>query len=120
MTAQVEPMKGKTHDMNFSAGFNKARIFCALSALPLRTKAPGGLFSKSSERCQHKMKAPRVSPVIEGASTTYKCENATELHFESERTEAWHSHWGVTEQSRLTRCGTHELVLKHVVCLTSM
>lgn len=66
------------------------------------------------------MKALRVSPVVEGASTAYKCENATELHFESERTVAWHSHWGVTEQSRLTQCGTHELVLKQVICLTSM
>lgn len=112
MTAHVEHMKGKTQDMNFSAGFNKARIFCALSALPHRPKAPGGLLLKSSESCQHKMKAPRVSPVAEGASTAYKCENATELHFESERTVAWHSHWGVTEQSRLTQRGNHELVLK--------
>lgn len=92
MTAHVEHMKGKTQDMNFSAGFNKARIFCALSSLPHRPKAPGGLFLKSSESCQHKMKAPRVSPVMEGASTAYKCENTTELHFESERTVAWHSH----------------------------
>lgn len=66
------------------------------------------------------MKASRVSSVIEGAPRAYKCENATELHFESERMVAWHSHWGVTEQSRLTQCGTHELVPKQVICLTSM
>lgn len=66
------------------------------------------------------MKAPRVSPVIEGAPAAYKCENATERHFESNRTVAWHSHWGVTGQSRLTQYGTHELVLKQVICLTSM
>lgn len=118
MTAHVERMKGKTQDMNFSAGFNKARIICALSALPHRS--PRGLFLKSSESCQHRTKAPRVSPVTEGASTAYKCENATELHFESERTVGWHSHWGGTEQLRLTRCGTHEPVLKQVICLSSM
>lgn len=94
MTAHVKHMKGKTQDMNFSTGFNKARIFHALSPLPHRTKAPGVLFLKSFESCQHKMKAPRVSPVLEGAPTTYKCENATELHLESERAVAWHSHWG--------------------------
>lgn len=94
MTAHVKHMKGKTQDMNFSTGFNKARIFHALSALPHRTKAPGVLFLESFESCQHKMKAPRVSPVTEGAPTTYKCENATELHFESERAAAWYSHWG--------------------------
>lgn len=103
--------------MNFSAGFNKARIICALSALPHRS--PRGLFLKSSESCQHRMKAPRVSPVTEGASTAYKCENATELPWESERTVGWHSHRGVTEWLRLTQCGSRELVLQQVVCLTS-
>lgn len=66
------------------------------------------------------MKAPRVSPVIAGAPTAYKFENATKLHFESERTVAWHSHWGVTEQSRLTQSGNHELYIKEVICLASM
>lgn len=94
--------------------------FSVPSALPLRMEAPGDLFLESSESCQHKMKAPRVSPVTEGAPSACKCENATKLHFESERTAAWHSLWGVTEQLRLMQCGTHELVLKEVICLASM
>lgn len=61
-------------------------------------EAPGDLFLESSESRQHKMKAPRVSPVTEGAPGACKCENATKLHFESERTAAWHSLLGVTEQ----------------------
>lgn len=45
MTAQVEHMKGKTQDMNFSAGFNKARIFRALCSAT-QNKSPRGVVSK--------------------------------------------------------------------------
>lgn len=99
MTAHVEHLKGRQRTCIFLQVLTKPEY--SVPSCLLCHMASGGLFLKSSGSCQCKMKAPRVSPVIAGAHTAYKFENGTKLHFESERTVAWHTHWGVTEQSRL-------------------